>query len=142
MSKLEDLILANTEKLLAIIDKIKPANEAVITYTACMVRPSFLVQLIPFAGNLRKRYYLVLTDHYLLIIRIKLLRIEYISHETVPLNQVRILNARAGLFDKLKLATPRKVYSFTEVLDQKFINGLQEELDGRNQPEKKLIQPS
>jgi hypothetical protein len=142
MSKLEELVLANTEKLLAMIDKIKPAGEAVITYTGCMLKPSFLVSLVPILGDLRKRNYLVLTDKHLLIIRLKLLRFEYISHEMLPLSRVRVLNAREGLFDKLKLEIPGKVYTFTNVLDQKFITGLKEELDGRKQPKNELIEPS
>ncbi len=131
MSKLEDLVRANTEKLLSMIDKIKPADEAVVSYTSAMEQPSFLVQMIPFMGNLRKKYYLVLTDKHLLIIRIKLLRIEYISHQMVPLEQVRVLSARGGLFDKLKIEVPGKVHTFSDVVDQKFIQGLQEELAGR-----------
>ncbi len=129
MSKLEDFVLAKQEEWLAIVEKCKPAEDKIESYTSCAVLPPLIVRWIPIFGNMRKRYLLVLTDKHLLIIRTKLLKIEYIAHQTIPLDQVRVLSARTGLWDRLVLQVPGNRYKFSEVFDQDFIPGLQEALN-------------
>ena len=127
MSKLGEIYLKNTEKALAILESHLQGDEEVMSLTTALWKPTGAKRLIPIVGNSTKKYLLGLTNKNLHVIRLKLIKIEEVSAEVIPLNQIEKVDARGGVWDKLKFNTKAgKKYSFHNIADTELALGLAE----------------